>query len=385
VTRDAVYDRPVQPPVYFDHHATTPCDPRVVEAMLPFFSGDYGNPSSLTHHYGRRAANAVEDARIAIARFLGVQANEIVFTAGATEANNMALGLIQPGQHAITSAIEHPSVLRPLERARAGGAEVTVLRPDGEGVITPDAVAAALQPNTRLVSIEAANGEIGTLQPVAAIAAVCRERGVLVHSDVTQAAGKVPLDLSLLDLASFSAHKLYGPKGTGGLFVRRGVRVPPLLVGGGQEKGLRSGTLNVPAIVGMAAAFRLRAEEMDDEGVRLTALRNRLWDRILADVDGSFANGPRGLRLPGNLHVSFERVEAESLIMSLRRFALSAGSACSSGERGPSRILGAIGSPHAEVGGIRVGLGKSNTDEQVSLFADDLKRAVGRLREISAA
>jgi cysteine desulfurase len=385
VTRDAVYDRPVQPPVYFDHHATTPCDPRVVEAMLPFFSGDYGNPSSLTHHYGRRAANAVEDARIVIARFLGVQANEIVFTAGATEANNMALGLIQPGQHAITSAIEHPSVLRPLERARAGGAELTVLRPDGEGVITPDAVAAALQPNTRLVSIEAANGEIGTLQPVAAIAAVCRERGVLVHSDVTQAAGKVPLDLSLLDLASFSAHKLYGPKGIGGLFIRRDVRVPPLLVGGGQEKGLRSGTLNVPAIVGMAAAFRLRAEEMDDEGVRLTALRNRLWDRILADVDGSFANGPRGLRLPGNLHVSFERVEAESLIMSLRRFALSAGSACSSGERGPSRILGAIGSPHAEVGGIRVGLGKSNTDEQVSLFADDLKRAVGRLREISAA
>ncbi len=374
----------MEAPVYLDHHATTPCDRRVVEAMLPYFSGDFGNPAS-THYYGRRASNAIEDARVTIARFLGIQPAEIVFTAGATEANNTALCSIKPGQHAITSEIEHMSVLGPLERTRDAGAELTILTPDREGHITVDDVQAAIRPNTRLVSIEAANGEIGILHPIGAIGAFCRERGILFHSDVTQAAGKVPLDLSNVDLASWSAHKLYGPKGIGGLFIRRGAVVPPLLLGGGQEAGRRSGTINVPAVVGMGAAFRLRSEEMAEEGVRLAALRDGLRERALAEIAGTSVNGPRGLRLPGNLNLSFDRVEADSLIVALRRFAVSAGSACSSRERGPSRILNAIGAHHAELGAIRIGLGTSNTADHVNMLVDDLKHAVGRLREITAA
>jgi len=368
----------MQPPIYFDHHATTPCDGRVVEAMLPFFTDTFGNAASVTHELGRRAASAVEDARIAIARFFCVEANEIVFTAGATESNNTAL---QAGP-VVTSPIEHSSVLRAAKRA----GEVTLVSVNGEGLVDPDDVRKAIRSGTKLVSIEAANSEIGTLQNIAAIGAVCREREVLFHSDITQAAGKVAVDLSNVDLASFSAHKLYGPKGIGGLFVRRGVRLDPLLVGGGQEKGLRSGTLNVPGIVGMAAAFRLRAEEMDAEAARLTELRNNLWDRIQNEVEGASVNGPRALRLPGNLNVSFERVEAESLIVAMRRFALSSGSACSSGQRGPSPVLTAIGVAEGlAMGSIRIGLGKSNTAEQIALFIDDLRRALRKLREISAA
>lgn len=370
--------------IYLDHHATTPCDPRVVDAMLPYFTAEFGNPSSLTHQQGRRAANAVEDARIAIARFFSVAPNEIVFTAGATESNNTALSILKPGEHAITSAIEHQSVLRPLERARDRGAELTILNPDHDGFITVEAIAEAMRPNTRLVSIEAANGEIGTLHPISAIGALCRERGVLFHSDITQAVGKIPLDLASVDLASWSAHKFYGPKGIGGLFVRRGVRVEPLLLGGGQEKGTRSGTLNVPAIIGMSSAISLRAVEMGEEAERLTGLRDELWTRIVEEIGGASVNGPRGLRLPGNLNVSFERVEADSLILALRRFSLSPGSACSSGERG-SRVLTALGSPFAQLGGVRIGLGRSNTAAQTAMLVDDLKRAVVRLREISAA
>lgn len=373
-------------PVYLDHHATTPCDPRVVEKMLPYFAEIFGNPASLTHWHGRRASNAVEDARIAIARFFRAAPPEIVFTAGATESNNIALGIVQPGQHLITSAIEHKSILGPARRLEQRGVELTVLRPDGEGFIAPDALRDALRPNTRLVSIEAANGEIGTLQDIAALAAICRERKVLFHTDITQAAGKIDLDLSQTDLASFSAHKVYGPKGIGGLYVKRGIRVEPVIAGGGQEKNIRSGTVNVPGVVGMAAAFQLRAAEMAEEGERLTVLRNGLWDRIVAEVPNVSVHGPRGLRLPGNLNVSFERLEAESLILALRRFSLSSGSACSSGERGPSPVLMAIGtSEAAAMGSIRFGLGKSNTPEHIEMLVDDLKRAVAKLREISAA
>ena len=375
----------VHAPIYLDHHATTPCDPRVVEAMLPYFTAEFGNPASLTHQFGRRASSAIEDARVDIARFLGVPAGEIVFTAGATESNNTVLSLLRPGQHAITSAIEHTSVLRPLERAVAAGAELTLLAPDAEGRITVGDVAAALRPNTRLVSIEAANSEIGVLHPIAEIGALCRPRGVVFHSDITQAAGKVPVDLREVDLASWSAHKLYGPKGIGGLFIRRDAGVPPLLLGGGQEGGRRSGTVNVPAVVGMGMAFTLRAGEMEPEGRRLAALRDELRERLVAEVSGTSVNGPRGLRLPGNLNLSFARVEAEALIMALRRFALSAGSACSSRERGPSRILNALGAPHAELGAVRIGLGKSNTAEHVAMLVDDIQHAVLRLREISAA
>ena len=372
--------------IYLDHHATTPCDPRVLEAMLPYFTEHFGNPASITHPHGRKASTAVEDARIAIARFFGVLPPEIYFTAGATESNNIALNLLEPGDHFVTSETEHKSILVPAERLAKRGVEVTFLQPDGEGVIRTATLVDALRPNTRLVSIEAANGEIGTIQPLAALSALCRERGILFHTDMTQAAGKIPLDLRNVDLASFSGHKIYGPKGIGGLLVRRGVRVQALVAGGGQERGVRAGTVNVPGVVGLGAAIRLRTAEMDEEAVRLAALRDQLRDALLAEIDGVSVSGPRELRLPGNLNATFDRIEAETLILAMKRFSLSSGSACSSGERGPSRVLKAIGmSDAAAMGSIRFGLGKSNTAEHIAMLIDDLKRIVRKLREISAA
>jgi cysteine desulfurase len=365
-----------------DHHATTPCDPRVVEAMLPYFTEIFGNPASLTHEQGRRASNALEDGRIAIARILGVQPNEISFTAGATESNNIALNVVRPGEHLVTTAVEHKSVLAPATRF----GETTVVQPDREGFITLDAVRNALRPNTRLVSVEAANSEIGTIQDIHAIGALCRERQILFHTDATQAIGKLPVDLSNVDLASFSAHKFYGPKGIGGLYVRRGVRITPVLLGGGQEKNFRSGTVNVPGAIGMATALRIRAEEMTAEADRLTALRNELWDRVTSEIDGVTINGPRERRLPGNLNLSFARIDAVSLLVGMRHFALSSGSACSSGERGASPVLKAVGLADDDAfGSIRIGLGKSNTAEHIDRLVSDLKRTVARLREISAA
>lgn len=371
---------------YFDHHATTPCDPRVVEKMLPYFTEHFGNPASITHAHGRKASMAIEDARVAVARFLGVLPPEVYFTAGATESNNIALGIVQPGEHFITSAMEHKSILAPAERLEKHGARVTILQPDREGFIDPLALREALTAETRLVSIEAANGEIGTIQNIAALSVTCRERGVLFHTDATQAVGKIPLDFANVDLASLSAHKIYGPKGIGALFVRRGTRVPPLVTGGGQEHGLRSGTVNVPGVVGLGAAIQIRASEMAEEALRLTQLRNELWDGVLEAIPDASVNGPRELRLPGNLNVSFDRIEADSLLLAMRRFSLSSGSACSSGEKGPSRVLQAIGvSDAAALGSIRVGLGKSNTREQAAMLIDDLRRAVQRLREITPA
>src|SRR6185436_9848187 len=244
-------------PIYLDHHATTPCDPRVVEKRLPYFTEHFGNPASIIHAHGRKASQAIEDARIAIARFFGVLPPEIYFTAGATESNNIAIHFVRDG-HLVTSAMEHKSVIAPAQRV----ADVTWLTPDREGFIDPDDVRKAIRPNTRLVSIETANGEIGTIQPYREIGAICRERGVAFHTDITQAAGKIALDLSDVTFASFSAHKIYGPKGIGGLFVRRGTRVEPVVIGGGQERNIRSGTVNVPGVVGMAAAIQIRAEEM---------------------------------------------------------------------------------------------------------------------------
>lgn len=372
-------------PIYLDHHATTPCDPRVVEAMLPYFTEHFGNAASITHQHGRKASLAVEDARAIIARFLGVLPPEIYFTAGATESNNIALNLLEPGQHLITSEAEHKSILMPAERLAKRGVEVTFLRPTAEGFITPDALRDALRPETRLVSIEAANGEIGTIQPVAELASVCRERGVLFHSDITQAMGKVPLDLANVDLASFSAHKIYGPKGVGGLMVRRGNRMVPLIIGGGQERGMRGGTVNVPAVVGFGVALALRTNEMESEAARLTVLRDRLREAITSGIEDVSVNGPGGLRLPGNLNVSFGRIEADSLILAMKRFSLSSGSACSSGDRGPSRVLRAIGVRDSDaLGSIRFGLGRTTTDEHIEMLVDDLKRTVRMLREITA-
>ena len=369
-----------------DHHATTPVDPRVVESMLPYLTEFFGNPASLTHEHGRRARHAVDGARLAIADFFGVAPNEVYFTAGATESNNIALNALASGDHVITSAMEHKSILVPLKRLEKQGIEVTMLTPGREGLIDPGALRDAIQPHTKLVSIEAANGEIGTLQPIDALGAICRERGVLFHSDITQAAGKVPLNLANVDLAAFSAHKLYGPKGIGGMIVRRGIRIEPVMLGGGQEQGARSGTVNVPGAVGMARAFALRTDEMTAEGEMLTRLRNELWDLVLAEVPYAFVNGPREQRLPGNLNVSFDRVESDALMLALRHFALSSGSACSSGDRSASPVLTAIGvEEHLAFGSIRFGLGKSNTAEHVALLVSDLKRTIPRLREISAA
>ncbi|MFL6245443.1 MAG: cysteine desulfurase family protein [Thermoanaerobaculia bacterium] len=370
----------MKPAIYVDHHSTTPCDPRVVEKMLPFFTEHFGNPASITHQHGRKASLALEDARIAIARFLGVLPPEIYFTAGATESNNIGLTPAQ-GAHVVVGATEHKSLLVPAKRF-----DVTFVQPDREGFIHPDALRDALRPNTRLVSIEAANGEIGTIQPIAELSALCRERGILFHTDATQALGKIPLDLTNVDLASFSAHKVYGPKGIGALFVRRGVRVPPLIAGGGQERGLRAGTVNVPGAVGFATALQLRKEEMADEAVRLAQLRDALREGILEEIEDVSVNGPRELRLPGNLNISFHRTEAESLILNMKRFSLSSGSACSSGDRGPSPVLKAIGvSDDAALASIRFGLGKSNTAEHIEMLIDDLRRNVLRLREISVA
>ena len=373
-------------PIYLDHHATTPCDPRVVEAMLPYFSQQFGNPASATHEHGRQAAKAVEHARIEVAKFLGVEPGEVYFTSGATESNNLALHLLQTGDGLITSAMEHRSILVPARRLAGRGIDVTVLEPDQEGFIAPKQVADAIGAKTRMVSIEAANGEIGTTQRIKAIGALCRARGVWFHTDATQAAGKVPMDLSNVDLASISAHKFYGPKGIGALIVRRGIRIEPLIEGGGQERNARSGTVNVPAVVGMAEALRICRELMGEEAQRLTALRTLLWDRLTSEIEEVHVFGPRELRLPGNLNASFERVDAESIMIAMRHFSLSSGSACSSGQHGPSPVLQAIGAVDAlAFGAIRFGLGRSTTSEHIALLVDDLTRTVRRLREISAA
>jgi cysteine desulfurase len=377
-------------PIYLDHHSTTPCDPRVVERMLPYFTLDFGNPAAVTHVHGRRAATALEEARASMAGFFSVRPSEIYITSGATESNNIALegGRIATGRHVISSAIEHKSILEPLRRLERRGVEITFLKPDADGFHSADQVADAIRPSTDLVTIMAANGEIGSIQPIDEIAAVCRERGVRFHTDATQAAGKTPLDFSAIEADSFaiSAHKFYGPKGVGALFVRRGRRVEPITMGGGQERNVRSGTVNVPGVVGMAAALELCAALMADEIGRLTTLRNRLWDRLVAEISGIEINGPREGRLAGNLNASFARLESDALIMAMRRFSLSSGSACSSGDRDVSPTLKAIGCDDARAfGSIRFGLGRSNTDQQIDLLVEDLKRSVSRLREISAA
>jgi Cysteine sulfinate desulfinase/cysteine desulfurase and related enzymes len=373
-------------PIYLDHHATTPVDPDVLAAMLPFFSQDFGNPASASHEHGRRAARALEDARILVARFFTVQPQEVYFTAGATESNNLALHLLQPGEGLVTSAMEHKSILVPAAKLARRGVEVTILQPDGEGFVSAAQVGEAIRPNTRLVSIETANSEIGTIQPIEAIGAICRARGVVFHTDATQAAGKISLPMESVDLASISAHKLYGPKGIGALIVRRGIRMEPVIDGGGQERGVRSGTVNVPAVVGLAEALRISAVLMGEEAKRLASLRDRLWGRLTSEIDGVLVHGPRELRLPGNLNASFERVDAESIMIAMRNFSLSAGSACSSGEPGPSPVLKAIGVSDAMAfGAIRFGLGRSNTMEHIELLVGDLTRTVRRLREISPA
>ncbi len=385
--------------VYLDYHATTPVDPRVLEAMLPYFSNRFGNPASL-HGYGAAAKEAVEEARASIAHAIGVDPREIIFTSGATESNNLAIfGVTQSprcrGKHVVSVATEHRAVLDPLKRLAQKGFEITLLpvRPWNEaeaGLLDLEQFAAALRTDTCLVSVMLANNEIGVIQPIAEIGRLCSERGIPFHCDATQAVGKLPIRLKELnvDLMSFSAHKLYGPKGIGGLYVRqsnRQLRLEPLIWGGGHENGLRSGTLNVPAIVGFARAIEICLAELPHEAERLRRLRDLFFRKLWQEIGDVHLNGPAldrtELRLANNLNVSFPYLEAESLLLSAPDLAASPGSACSSSTPGPSHVLQALGLPeHLLRGGIRFGLGRFTTEDDIDKAVGILWEAVRRLR-----
>jgi cysteine desulfurase len=381
-------------PIYLDNHATTRTDPRVVEAMLPHFSEAYGNASSRSHAYGWEAEEAVERARRQVADLLGASAREILFTSGATESNNLALkgaaeALCGRGRHIVTVSTEHKAVLdvcRVLERR---GFELTVLTVDRHGRVDPQDVERALREDTTLCSVMLANNEIGTLQPLAEIGAICKARGVLLHSDAAQAAGKLPMDVDELgvDLVSLSAHKLYGPKGVGALYVRRRgarVRLVAQLDGGGQERGMRSGTLNVPGIVGLGAACELCGKEMDEERARVGALRDELQAALLGAVEGVQVNGHPAERLEGNLSISFEGVPGEALLANLRKLAVSSGSACTSATLEPSHVLRAIGlSDTLAHSTLRFGIGRFNTAEELRSAAEQVVALVRHLRAMN--
>jgi cysteine desulfurase len=382
-----------RPPIYLDHHASTPVDPRVLEAMLPYFREDFGNAASTSHVYGWRAEGAVDDARERIANSLGASPEEIIFTSGATEANNLAiLGTVRAARgragHVIASVTEHPSVLDPMQALEREGSRVTLLGVDEEGFVDPEALAGAIGDDTLLVSIATANGEIGVLQPMEEISRVCADRGVALHTDAAQAAGKIPLRFDAsesVDLASLSAHKLYGPKGVGALYIRKrrpATRLEPILYGGGHERGLRSGTLPVALIVGFAVALELCVEEVEREARRLTDLRDCLWQRLCEAPGGAILNGPRERRLPGNLNVSFPGVDSEKLLLALPDVALSTGSACSSALPEPSHVLLALGlSEDLARSSIRVGLGRGTTQEEVDRAADRIVEELQLLRK----
>jgi cysteine desulfurase len=375
-------------PIYLDHHATTPVDPRVLEAMLPYFCEAFGNASSRGHAWGRRAAAAVEDARERIAMAIGAaDPSEILFTSGTTESNNLALKGVAQARRAhrnrlVTTQIEHHAVLEPCRALEAEGLALVELAVDADGRIDGADLEAALTPQTALVSIAAANGEVGTLQPLADLADRCHAQDVLLHTDAAQAVGRVPFDVreAGVDLCSFCAHKLYGPKGVGALYVRSGrprVRIAPLLHGGGQERGLRSGTLPVPLIVGFARALEISVSELAAEAARLTALADQLHRALEKQVAGMCCNGPRSGRLPGNLNVSFEGVDAAAVVGNLPGIALSTGSACASGRSEPSHVLTALGLPPARArSAIRFGIGRGNTREEIDTVARAVADAV---------
>jgi len=385
-------------PIYLDHHATTPVAPEVVAAMLPWFSERFGNPSGKAHALAREAHEAVEGARGQVATLVGAAPEEIVFTSGATEANNLAVRggarAAPRGRHAVTSVLEHAAVLEPCRSLEREGWEVTRVAAGTQGLVEATAVAAALRPDTALVSLMAANNEIGTLQPVAEVGALCRERGVLLHSDAVQAVGRLPVSVGEwgLDLMSLSAHKMYGPKGVGALYVRRGrrppVRLQAQMEGGGQERGIRSGTLNVPGIVGFGEAARLAAEALRaGEPGRLRTLRERLLAGLREAVGGIEVNGALEPRLPGNLNVSIAGIEAEILLLSVGdEVAVSSGAACAEAGGKGSHVLRALGLPDERVySSLRFGLGRYNTEEEVDRAVRTLAEAVAAARSRSAA
>jgi len=391
--------------VYMDNHATTRVDPRVVEAMLPYFNERYGNAGSTSHAYGWEAREAVDAARHSIASAIGAAEHEVVFTSGATESNNLALRgtaerLRRRGNHLVSVTTEHKSILDPLARLARRDHQITLLPVRGAGDplagwLDPEQVAAAIKPESLLVSVMLANNEIGVLQPIAEIGAICRERGVWLHCDATQAVGKLPVDVAALnvDLLSFTAHKIYGPKGVGALYLRRtganAVRLAAQIDGGGQETGLRSGTLNVPGIVGFARALELCLAGMDAERRRLAALRDRLFAGLTGAIDGVTLNGPAldqpSLRLPGNLNCSFAYVDGEALMMNMGRLAVSSGSACTSANPEPSHVLRALGLNEDQTrASLRFGLGRFNTDADVDFAIEHVAETVRRLRKLSS-
>jgi len=365
-------------PIYMDNHATTRTDPRVVERMLPYFSEHYGNAASRDHSYGRRAEAAVEAARGRVAASIGAQAPEIVFTSGATEANNLALFGVaeaygEEGEHFITQATEHPSVLAIFRRLEERGRRVTILPVDGAGLVDPDAIRRALTERTVLVSVMAVNHEIGSRQPIEEIGALCKEAGVLLHCDATQALSTQGVDVGAwgVDLVSCSGHKIYGPKGVGALYVRRkGPRVAllPRILGGGHERGRRSGTLNVPGIVGLAEACALL--DPAAEGARLDGLTERLWELLRAGLPGVRRNGSRDRRHPGNLHITLDGTESAAILTRLGDVAISSGAACATASRKPSHVLQAVGLSAEEAkSSLRIGLGRFNTADEVDIAA----------------
>jgi len=381
--------------VYMDNHATTPVDPRVLEAMLPYFTEKFGNAASRNHQFGWDAEAAVDRAREQIAHLINAKPKEVIFTSGATESDNLAVkGVVEfykdKGNHVITAVTEHKAILdtcKALERA--GKAQVTYLRVDKAGVIDPDDVRKAITDKTILISIMYANNEIGSIHPLREISKLAKEKGIVFHSDATQGVGKIPTDVEALgiDLMSLSAHKIYGPKGCGALYVRsKGprVRLTPQMDGGGHERGMRSGTLNVPGIVGLGKACELCGAEMETEAGRTIELRERLRNGIFAQLDEVYLNGHPTNRLPGNLNVSFAFVEGESLLMGLKDIAVSSGSACTSATLEPSYVLKALGvGEDLAHTSIRFGLGRFNTAEEVDYVIERVVHEVRRLRDMS--
>ena len=368
-------------PVYLDNHATTPVDPRVLTSMLPYFGEKFGNAASRTHGFGWEAEKAVDRGRLQVAELAGAAAREIVFTSGATESVNLAIkGVMRPGGHMVAMATEHRAV---LDTARHY--DVTLVRPQRDGLVSLDEFRAALRPETMLVAVMYANSEIGVIQPMREIGAICRERGVLFFCDAAQAFGKVPVNVEAdhIDLMAVSAHKLYGPKGVGALYVRHKVRLEAQMDGGGHEFGMRSGTLNVPGIVGFGEACAISGQEMPAERERILELRERLRQRL---AEYGRVNGSLEHRLPGNLNLTFDGVDAAALLMSLPDLAVSTGSACSSATREPSHVLRAIGLTDAQArASLRFGLGRFTTEEEIDYAAERVSAAVRRIRALTPA
>lgn len=381
-------------PIYMDYHSTTPVDPEVLEAMLPYFREHFGNAASRNHAFGWNAEAAVDRAREQIGSLLGCKPQEIVFTSGATESDNLAVkgvayAMKHKGDHIVTSVIEHHAVLDSCRRLEKEGFRVTYLPVDKAGLVDPMAVEEAITDKTILVTIMYANNEIGVLQPVKEIGAICRQKGIVFHSDAVQAVGKIParVDDLNLDVMSLTAHKMYGPKGVGALYVRMTkppVKLVPLMDGGGHERGRRSGTLAVPGIVGLGAACAKSERVMEEESKRLVGLRERLKKGIFERLDHIYLNGHPEKRLPGNCNISFEFVEGESLLMAMKEVAVSSGSACTSATLEPSYVLMALGvGEELAHSSIRFGLGRWNTEEEVDFVVEKVGERVKRLREMS--